>query len=59
MIRGHRIILAASTAFAFIAPGGPATAQDTVKIGVVAEFSGPFARLRHADPARHEDLPQS
>ncbi len=43
MIRANRIILAALAAFAFSAPGGPASAQGTVKIGVVAEFSGPFA----------------
>jgi branched-chain amino acid transport system substrate-binding protein len=43
MIRANRIILAALGAFALIAPGGPAAAQETVKIGVVAEFSGPFA----------------
>jgi branched-chain amino acid transport system substrate-binding protein len=43
MIRAHRTILAAAAACALLAPGGPATAQETVKIGVVAEFSGPFA----------------
>ena len=38
-----RLILKMLTALAITAVSGVALAQDVVKIGVVAEFSGPFA----------------
>ncbi|MEP6997384.1 MAG: ABC transporter substrate-binding protein [Betaproteobacteria bacterium] len=43
MIRAKRFVVAALAALTVTLAGGPAIAQDTVKIGVVAEFSGPFA----------------
>jgi branched-chain amino acid transport system substrate-binding protein len=43
MRRANRSILAALTALALLVPGCLAMAQDTVKIGFVGEFSGPFA----------------
>jgi branched-chain amino acid transport system substrate-binding protein len=43
MMRANRFYLAVLAALALLAPAGRALAQDTVKIGVVAEFSGPFA----------------
>ena len=42
MKRANRFVRAALAAIAILA-GGPAIAQETVRIGVVAEFSGPFA----------------
>ena len=37
-------------AAACVTAATPAFAQDTVKIGVIAEFSGPFADYGAADP---------
>jgi branched-chain amino acid transport system substrate-binding protein len=43
MMRAKRFVGAALAATVVLAGSGPASAQETVKIGVVAEFSGPFA----------------
>ena len=43
MIRVKRYAAAMLAAALALAVGGPARAEDTVRIGVVAEFSGPFA----------------
>jgi branched-chain amino acid transport system substrate-binding protein len=37
----HSIVAAAIAVFALI--GAPAYGQNTIKVGVIAEFSGPFA----------------
>ena len=42
MMQSNRYGLAALAALATLSLGGPAIAQETVKIGVIAEFSGPF-----------------
>ena len=42
MIRANRFFVAALYGLAAISAVGPATAQEVVKIGVIAEFSGPF-----------------
>ena len=42
MMRAKQFVGAALAAVVVLA-GGPAAAQETVKIGIVAEFSGPFA----------------
>ena len=42
MIRANRFFVAALYGLAAISVVGPATAQEVVKIGVIAEFSGPF-----------------
>lgn len=42
MMRAKRVVRAMLAAIAVLA-GGPAIAQETVRIGIVAEFSGPFA----------------
>src|SRR6266581_5400392 len=43
MMRAKRFVRAALAAIVALTGGGPAIAQQTVRIGVVAEFSGPFA----------------
>jgi branched-chain amino acid transport system substrate-binding protein len=43
MLRMNRFIVAALTGLAGLAVGSPAIAQEIVKIGVIGEFSGPFA----------------
>jgi branched-chain amino acid transport system substrate-binding protein len=43
MMRMNRFFVAALTGLAGLAVGSPAIAQEVVKIGVIGEFSGPFA----------------
>ena len=43
MLRMNRFIVTALTGLAGLAVGSPAIAQEIVKIGVIGEFSGPFA----------------
>jgi branched-chain amino acid transport system substrate-binding protein len=43
MMQAKRFVRTALAAILVLAGGSPAIAQETVKIGVVAEFSGPFA----------------
>ena len=43
MLRMNRFVVAALTGLAGLAVGGSAIAQEVVKIGVIGEFSGPFA----------------
>jgi branched-chain amino acid transport system substrate-binding protein len=43
MLRICRFFVAALTGLAGLAVGSPAIAQEVVKIGVIGEFSGPFA----------------
>ena len=50
-----RSILAAAC-FVYALGAGTAAAQGTVKVGVIAEFSGPVRRLWRADRGRHEGV---
>ena len=43
MMRANRFFVAAILGLAALAAAAPAIAQEVVKIGVVGEFSGPFA----------------